>query len=140
MDVRPAGLERQGPVALGQRLGVTTGLLEDQAPLQVVAGERRVVGRRQPDRAVQVVERLPVFRPQPVEPGRAPDARPPAPGPGRSLGCNASSASSKRLRFSIGLRQIDVRLELVGLQGDRGQEVFGRGLVVAPGGSASRRG
>ena len=45
VDVRPAGLERQGPVALGQGLGETTGSLEDQPPLQVVAGQRRVVAQ-----------------------------------------------------------------------------------------------
>ena len=45
VGVRLAGLQGQGPVALGQGLGVAPGPLEDQRPVEVVAGQPRIVGR-----------------------------------------------------------------------------------------------
>ena len=46
VDILLARLEDQGPVALGQGLGVSPGLLEDQGSIQVVAGQSRIAGRR----------------------------------------------------------------------------------------------
>ncbi len=113
MDVRAVGLDRQGPVALGQGLVVPAGLLEDQGPLQVVAGRRRVFGRRQRDRTAEVRERLAIVRTEPVNTAQ-----------GAVQDCLVRESGDRPVEHLrrvveapevlIGLGEVDVRLELVG--------------------------